>query len=164
MGSGQKLNTQQTILVPSAHLSLKVLVAQSCPTLTTSWTVAHQSPLRILCPCDSPSKNTGVGCHSLLQGIFLTQGLNSGLLHCRKILYLLSYRESRITSLISKEIASSISSLRKFQRFWNLCARNGDDDQTYIFYYKSQYHKINGSSVNFYCDNLYSHLTSLNIL
>ena len=34
---------------------------------------------------DSPGKNTGVGCHSLLQGIFLTQGSNLGLPHCRKI-------------------------------------------------------------------------------
>ena len=33
------------------------------------WTVAHQAP-----PWDSPGKNTGVGCHALLQGIFLTQG------------------------------------------------------------------------------------------
>ena len=32
-------------------------------------------------------KNTGVGCHALLQGIFLTQGSNPGLLHCRRILY-----------------------------------------------------------------------------
>ena len=36
---------------------------------------------------DSPDKNTGVGCHFLLQGIFLTQRLNPGLLRCRKILY-----------------------------------------------------------------------------
>ena len=40
---------------------------------------------------DSPGKNTGVGCHALLQGIFLTQGSNSGLLHCRRILYQVSY-------------------------------------------------------------------------
>ena len=33
-------------------------------------------PTRFLCPWDSPGKNTGVGCHSLLQGISLTQGLN----------------------------------------------------------------------------------------
>ena len=40
-------------------------------------------------------KNTGVGvcCHFLLQGIFLTQWWNPGLLHCRQILYHLSYRE-----------------------------------------------------------------------
>ena len=49
----------------------------------TSWTVAHRVPLSM----DSPGKNTGMGCHSLLQGIFPTQGLNLGLLHCRQILY-----------------------------------------------------------------------------
>ena len=48
-------------------------------------------PARHLCPWDSPSKNTGVGCHALLQGIFPTQRLNSGFLHCRQILYQLSY-------------------------------------------------------------------------
>ena len=35
---------------------------------------------RLPCPWDSPGKNTGVGCHFLLQGIFLTQGSNPGLL------------------------------------------------------------------------------------
>ena len=38
----------------------------------TPWSVAHQA----CCPWDSPGKNTGVGCHFLLQEIFLTQGLN----------------------------------------------------------------------------------------
>ena len=38
---------------------------------------------RFLCPWDSPDKNTGVGSHSLLQGIFWTQGSNSGLPHCK---------------------------------------------------------------------------------
>ena len=41
---------------------------------------------------DSPGKNTGVGCHFLLQGIFPTQGWNLGLLHCRQTLYWLSYK------------------------------------------------------------------------
>ena len=50
-----------------------------------------QFPARLLCPWDSPGKNTGVGCHFLLQGIFPTQGLNLGLLHCRQILDQLSY-------------------------------------------------------------------------
>ena len=36
---------------------------------------------RLLCPWDSLGKNTGVGCHFLLQGIFLIQGLNLSLLH-----------------------------------------------------------------------------------
>ena len=43
---------------------------------------------------DSPGKNTGVGSLSLLQGIFLTQKSNRGLLHCREILYQLSYQGS----------------------------------------------------------------------
>ena len=43
---------------------------------------------------DSPGKNTGVDCHALLQGIFPTQGTNTGLLHCRWILYLLSHQGS----------------------------------------------------------------------
>ena len=38
---------------------------------------------RLLCPWDSPGKNTGVSSHSLLQGNYPTQGLNLGLLHCR---------------------------------------------------------------------------------
>ena len=42
-------------------------------------------------PWNSPGQNTGVGSLSLLQGIFPTQGLNSGLPHCRQILYQLSH-------------------------------------------------------------------------
>ena len=45
---------------------------------------------RVLSPWDSPGKNTGVGSHFLLQGIFPTQGSNPGPLHCRRILYHLS--------------------------------------------------------------------------
>ena len=48
-------------------------------------------PTRLLCPWDSLGKNIGVDCHSLLQRLFLTQGLNSCLLHCRQILYRLNY-------------------------------------------------------------------------
>ena len=47
---------------------------------------------------DSPGKNTGVGCHSLLLGIVLTQGSNPGLLHCRQILYRLSHWGSPLKS------------------------------------------------------------------
>ena len=46
-------------------------VAQSCPTLCEPMTVAHQAPPSM----DSPSKNTGVGCH-FLQGFFPAQGSN----------------------------------------------------------------------------------------
>ena len=60
----------------------------------TPWTVAT----RLLCPCNSPGKNTGVGSRSLLQGIFPTQGLHPGLPHCRQILYHLSHQGSPMRS------------------------------------------------------------------
>ena len=56
----------------------------------TPWTVAHWAPLSM----DFPGKNTGVGCHALLQRIFSTQGSNLCLLHCRQILYHLSHQGS----------------------------------------------------------------------
>ena len=45
----------------------------------------------VLCPWVSPSKNTEVGCHFLLQGIFLTQGSNLHLLHWQAYSLLLSH-------------------------------------------------------------------------
>ena len=48
---------------------------QSCLTL------CDPMNCRLFCPWDSSGKNTGVGCHALLQGIFWTQGLNPSLLH-----------------------------------------------------------------------------------
>ena len=49
---------------------------------------------RLLCPWNFLDKKTGVGCHSLFQGILLTQGSNPGLLHCRQTLYCLSHQGS----------------------------------------------------------------------
>ena len=51
-------------------------------------------PARLLCPWDSPGKNTAVGCHAVLQGIFPTQGSNPDFLHCRQILYCWASREA----------------------------------------------------------------------
>ena len=48
----------------------------------TLWIVAYQA----FCPWNFPSKNTGVGCHFLLQEIFPTLESNPGLLHCRQML------------------------------------------------------------------------------
>ena len=44
-------------------------------------------PARLFCPVNSPGNNTGVGCHALLQGLFLPKGSKLGLLHCRQILF-----------------------------------------------------------------------------
>ena len=61
----------------------------SLPLAVESWKLLSW---RLLCPWDFPGKSTGVGCHFLLQGIFLTQGSNPGLLHCRQMLYPLSHQ------------------------------------------------------------------------
>ena len=71
------------ILVFGRMQRFEVKVAQLCLTLC--------DPL-VYSPWNSPGQNTGVGSHSLLQGIFPTQGSNPGLPHFRKILYQLSPR------------------------------------------------------------------------
>ena len=57
-------------------------------------------------------KNTGVGSHCLLQGIFPTPGLNPGLLHCRQILYCLSHQEAKY------EARGDVKSLEKCKKEW----------------------------------------------
>ena len=56
-------------------------------------------PAMPLLAWNSPGKSTGVGCH-FSRGIFPTQGLNPGLLHCRQILYQLSHEGSLILLLL----------------------------------------------------------------
>ena len=65
-------------------VNFRALCAQSYPTHCDLWTIARQAKN----PWDFSGKNTGVGCHVLLQEIFLTQGLNPGILHCRQTLLL----------------------------------------------------------------------------
>ena len=76
-------------LSPAFICRLFVCVSRSVVSNSaTLWTVAHQAPLSM----GFAGKNTGVGCHFLLQGIFLIQGSNPALLHCRQILYCLSHQ------------------------------------------------------------------------
>ena len=91
---GQNIGASASILPMNIQgwfplVVVAVSFTQSCPTLWPHglW------PARLLCPWDSPGKDVGVDCHSLLQKILLTQGLNPGLLHCSQILYHVSYRE-----------------------------------------------------------------------
>ena len=84
----------------------------------TQWTVALQAPLSM----GFSGKNTGLGFHSLLQGIFPTQGLNPGLLHCRQILYPLSHQWSPkmngISALIKVTPESSLTPSPWWWRWW----------------------------------------------
>ena len=68
-----------------------MLVSVSHPVVPYSLRPHGLQPSRPLCPWDFPRKDTGVGCHFLLQGIFPTQGSNLGLLHCRRVLHRLSH-------------------------------------------------------------------------
>ena len=65
---------------------------------------------RLLCPWGSPDQNAGVDCHALLQRISPTQGLKLGLLHCRQILYCLSYREDQLQQIPKFFDATGLSS------------------------------------------------------
>jgi len=67
----------------------------------TSWT-------RLLCPWNSLDQNTGEGSHSLCQGIFPRQGSNSGLPHCKMILYHLNHQESPETLYLTQILFSYI--------------------------------------------------------
>ena len=73
---------------------MEVLIASVMSDYEIPWTVACQVPLFM----DSPGKNTRVGSHSLLQGLFPAQGSNPGLLHCRQILYCLNHQGYEMTN------------------------------------------------------------------
>ena len=68
------------VLLFCQHLPKMCVCAQSCLILCDPQD--YSAPGSSLCSWTSPGKNTGVGCHFLLLGVFLTQGLNLGLLHC----------------------------------------------------------------------------------
>ena len=69
---------------------MKVLVSSVMSHPASQRTAAYQAPQSM----EFYGKDTGVGGHSLLQGILLTQGLNPDLPHCRQIVYHLSQQGS----------------------------------------------------------------------
>ena len=85
------------------------LVTQLCPTLCGPM---YCRPPGSSVHGDSSGQNTGVGCHALLQGIFLTQGSNPGLPHCRQILYHLSHQGSPEENIIYPKRIEELLRLR----------------------------------------------------
>ena len=73
---------------PHVH---RLLLTCACSVMSD---YVHPIGYRLICPWDSPGQNTRIGSLSLLQGIFPTQRSNSGLPHCRWILYQLSHKGS----------------------------------------------------------------------
>ena len=98
-------------------LCCAVLVTQWYPTLCNPMDCGPQASS---VHGDSPGKNTGVGCHVLLQGIFPTQELNRGLLQCKQILHSLATRED--FSQLSPAINFSLLQTPIFQFVWSHCA------------------------------------------
>ena len=91
-GDGEELSFDAiTLASGSRSAAVLCLVTQSCQTLCNPMDC---SPPSSSVHGDSPGKNTGVGCHALLQGIFPTTGLNPGIAHCRQILYHLSHQSN----------------------------------------------------------------------
>ena len=76
----KKIRWRNVLLHQQGWVESESEVPQSCLTLC--------DPVDCSLPgsWDSPGKNTGVGCHFLLQGIFMIQGWNLGLPHCRQTL------------------------------------------------------------------------------
>ena len=73
-------------------------------------------PCRLYSPRNSPGQSTAVGSLSLLQRIFLTQESNRGFLHCRQILYQLSYDESIALINILNYLSVNISVASKNEK------------------------------------------------
>ena len=84
---------------------------------------------RVLCSWNFPGKNSGMDCHFLLQGIFLTQGLNLGLLHCRQILYHLSHQKVAVFMFIT--VSSLITIFNLHVKFIQILPRLTQD---FIYY------------------------------
>ena len=70
-------------------------------------------PHELYSPWNSPGQNTGVGSLSFLQWIFPTQESNWCLLHCRQILYQLSYQGSQQMGQSSKGLSKALLELGK---------------------------------------------------
>ena len=79
--------------------------AELLPSVSDSLQPCGLGPGRLLCPWDSPGKNTGVGCHALLQRIFTPRGSNPGLLH------LLHWKASSLPLVPSGSHSSSFKNL-----------------------------------------------------
>ena len=108
-------NTLTTLLTPDT----REFPAHQVILCNTSWVLCRAVPFSVtlvtfnslcpyelwpprLCPWDSPGKKTAVGCHALLQGMFLTQGSNLGLRHCRRIFHHWATREAQLCPTITQ--------------------------------------------------------------
>ena len=96
-----------------------VCVCLSCSVVSDSLWPQGLKPARLLWTWNSLGKKTRVGSHSLLQGIFLTQGLNLSLLHCRQILYDLNHQGSPTITILPIKIMITFLPIRFISVKWS---------------------------------------------
>ena len=123
-------------------VKVKLLVTQLCLTLCDSMDCSPPG----FSPWNSLGKDTGVGCHALLQGIFPTQGSNLGLPHCRQILYHLSYLGRFFigalnVSLVNRPFKNLMQATKVFQQTMDIstnlifCIQSKRMEQRLIYVY-----------------------------
>ena len=112
--------TTEPLRKPQLFVQLHVSESESHSVMSDSL-----QPHGLYSPWNYPGQNTGVCSHSLLQGIFPTQGSNPGLLNCRQILYQLSHKGSPTTckhahniSLYLKSQFCSMYRMSPFKRMY----------------------------------------------
>ena len=98
------------------YVHMCMLDTQSCLTLQPH----GLEPVSLLCSWDFPGKNTGGGCHFLLQGIFLTQGLSLGLL-CLPQFYMRSQNEMHQINICFLLLLMKNSAHGQFLKRIHLC-------------------------------------------
>ena len=101
-------------------------VKWKCSSLVSDSSRPHElQPTRLLCLWNSPGKNTGVDCHSLLQGIFPTQGLNPGLLITGRFFTIWARREeANSDSMLETVLLTCFLVLLLLQSYIIACLRN----------------------------------------
>ena len=120
---GKEVSAVHTALSTCVELSSKHTFAMclcACVLSRFSWlSVTLETVTRLLCPWDSPGKNAGVGCHTLLRGSFLTQGSKLRLLwllHHRQILCHWATGEAPIRAYCMPDPESGSGGMKKIRR------------------------------------------------
>ena len=106
-------------------------------------------PARLLCTQNSPGKNSGMGGHFLLQGIFPTQGLNLGLPHCRQTL---PTKPSGKLLLRLSTCSASQGSIRNSLFLFSLWLDNSSYFHSFIYYLTLNDQQVHKSSSDIFLD------------